>query len=208
MIEQKKNFYIDGQWVKPSKSNDFEVIDPSTEEICAIISLGSESDTNLAVNAAKKSFLTWWDTSKEKKLELLNNLLSIYQKRSSDMAKAISLERGRIFSELSELSALKTCIPPTLSNGKIVIAITIIPIPPSHCNRALQIKIPFEDRSTSIKIVDPVVVIPDIVSKYASVKFKLRVENIKGSDPNKDINNQAKVVIKKACCIFNFLFFV
>ncbi len=94
MIEQKKNFYIDGQWVKPSKSNDFEVIDPSTEEICAIISLGSESDTNDAVNAAKKSFFAWWDTSKEKKLELLNNLLQIYQKRSLDMAKAISLEMG------------------------------------------------------------------------------------------------------------------
>ena len=94
MIEQKKNFYIDGQWVKPSKSNDFEVIDPSTEEICAIISLGSESDTNHAVKAAKNSFLAWWDTSKEKKLELLNNLLNIYQKRSLDMAQAISLEMG------------------------------------------------------------------------------------------------------------------
>ena len=94
MIEQKKNFYIDGQWVKPAKSNDFEVIDPSTEEVCAIISLGSESDTNLAVEAAKKSFSAWWNTSKEKKLELLNNLLNIYQKRSSDMAKAISLEMG------------------------------------------------------------------------------------------------------------------
>ena len=94
MIEQKKNFYIDGQWVKPAKSNDFEVIDPSTEEICAIISLGSESDTNVAVEAAKKSFAAWWNISKEKKLELLNNLLNIYQKRSSDMAKAISLEMG------------------------------------------------------------------------------------------------------------------
>tara|TARA_Y100001968_G_scaffold76209_1_gene67679 strand:- start:230 stop:1663 length:1434 start_codon:yes stop_codon:yes gene_type:complete len=94
MIEQKKNFYIDGQWVKPSKPNDFEVIDPSTEEICAIISLGSESDTNHAVKAAKNSFLAWWDTSKEKKLELLNNLLNIYQKRSLDMAQAISLEMG------------------------------------------------------------------------------------------------------------------
>jgi aldehyde dehydrogenase (NAD+) len=94
MIEQKKNFYIDGQWVTPSKSNDFEVIDPSTEEICAIISLGSESDTNHAVKAAKNSFLAWWDTSKEKKLELLNNLLNIYQKRSLDMAQAISLEMG------------------------------------------------------------------------------------------------------------------
>ena len=94
MIEQKKNFYINGQWIKPSKRNDFEVIDPSTEEICAIISLGSESDTNHAVKAAKNSFLAWWDTSKEKKLELLNNLLNIYQKRSLDMAQAISLEMG------------------------------------------------------------------------------------------------------------------
>lgn len=94
MIEEKKNFYIDGQWVQPSTPNDFEVIDPSTEEICAIISLGSESDTNLAVEAAKKSFSAWWNTSKEKKLELLNNLLNIYQKRSSNMAQAISLEMG------------------------------------------------------------------------------------------------------------------
>ena len=94
MIEEKKNFYIDGQWVQPSTPNDFEVIDPSTEEICAIISLGSESDTNLAVEAAKKSFSAWWNTSKEKKLELLNKLLNIYQKRSSDMAQAISLEMG------------------------------------------------------------------------------------------------------------------
>ena len=94
MIEEKKNFYIDGQWVQPSTPNDFEVIDPSTEEVCAIISLGSESDTNLAVEAAKKSFSAWWNTSKEKKLELLKNLLNIYQKRSSDMAQAISLEMG------------------------------------------------------------------------------------------------------------------
>ena len=94
MIEEKKNFYIDGQWVQPSTPNDFEVIDPSTEEVCAIISLGSESDTNLAVEAAKKSFSAWWNTSKEKKLELLNNLLNIYQKRSSNMAQAISLEMG------------------------------------------------------------------------------------------------------------------
>ena len=94
MIEEKKNFYIDGQWVQPSTPNDFEVIDPSTEEVCAIISIGSESDTNLAVEAAKKSFSAWWNISKEKKLELLNNLLNIYQKRSSDMAQAISLEMG------------------------------------------------------------------------------------------------------------------
>ena len=54
MIEEKRDFYINGQWVKPSQINDLEVIDPSTEEDCAIISLGSEKDTDDAVKAAKK----------------------------------------------------------------------------------------------------------------------------------------------------------
>ena len=94
MIEQKKEFYINGEWVKPSQPNDLDVIDPSNEEVCAIISLGSEKDTNLAVDAAKNSLISWWNTPKEKKLELLNNLLKIYIKRSNEMAKAISKEMG------------------------------------------------------------------------------------------------------------------
>ena len=36
----KKNFYINGQWVSPKQPNDYKVIDPSTEEECAVISLG------------------------------------------------------------------------------------------------------------------------------------------------------------------------
>ena len=58
MIEQKKEFYINGEWVKPSQPNDLDVIDPSNEEVCAIISLGSEKDTNLAVDAAKNSLIS------------------------------------------------------------------------------------------------------------------------------------------------------
>ena len=49
MIE-KKNFYINGKWTPPSKPNNFEVIDPSTEEPFAIISLGSIEDTDKAIS--------------------------------------------------------------------------------------------------------------------------------------------------------------
>ena len=52
MIE-KKNFYINGKWVSPSKPNNFEVIDPSTEEPVAIISIGSELDADDALKAAQ-----------------------------------------------------------------------------------------------------------------------------------------------------------
>ena len=48
----KKNFYINGEWVSPKKSNDFKVIDPSTEEECAVISLAGVDDVNDAVSAA------------------------------------------------------------------------------------------------------------------------------------------------------------
>ena len=36
MIDKRK-FYINGAWVDPHKKNDFEVINPSNEEVCAII---------------------------------------------------------------------------------------------------------------------------------------------------------------------------
>ena len=55
----KKKFYINGEWVSPKKSNDLIVIDPSTEEECAVISLGGAEDVNAAVNAATKAFETW-----------------------------------------------------------------------------------------------------------------------------------------------------
>ena len=73
----KKNFYINGKWVKPLKSNDFEVINPSNEEPFAVISLGSKEDTDAAVNAAKNAFVNWKETSKEERISFLEKLLKI-----------------------------------------------------------------------------------------------------------------------------------
>ena len=55
----KRKFYIDGQWVDPIAANDLEVIDPSTEEAVAVISLGDQADTDAAVAAAKRAFPAW-----------------------------------------------------------------------------------------------------------------------------------------------------
>ena len=90
----KRNFYINGKWVAPSKPNDFEVINPSNEEPFAIISLGDEADTNSAVKAAKESFSSWKKTSKEERINLLEKLLKVYKKRFDEMAEAQSMEMG------------------------------------------------------------------------------------------------------------------
>ena len=93
MIDKKK-FYINGEWVEPQKPNDHKVIDPSNEEPYVTISLGDIEDTNKAVTAAKNSFNTWKNSSKEERLSLLEKLLKIYISRSDEMTKAISIELG------------------------------------------------------------------------------------------------------------------
>ena len=93
MIE-KKQFYINGKWVDPINKNELEVIDPSNEEVCALISLGDSEDTNLAVESAKKAFPMWSSTSKEERIKLLENLYEIYKSRWNKMAESISLEMG------------------------------------------------------------------------------------------------------------------
>ena len=93
-MRDKKKFYINGQWVSPIIHNNFDVVDPSTEDVCAIISLGSSADTNLAVKCAKQSFETWKESSKEERIKLLEKLLEIYNSRWDDMTNAISIELG------------------------------------------------------------------------------------------------------------------
>ena len=90
----KRNFYINGQWVAPSKANDFEVINPSNEEPFATISLGYKEDTDGAVKAAKNAFIKWKETSKEERVSLLEKLLTIYKKRFNEMTEAITTEMG------------------------------------------------------------------------------------------------------------------
>ena len=91
---QKREFYIDGGWVSPAQANDFEVIDPSNEEPCAVITLGGETDTNAAVAAAKRAFWDWSATSKHERVALVEKILAAYQARIGEMAEAISLEMG------------------------------------------------------------------------------------------------------------------
>jgi len=90
----RKNFYINGKWVAPKNQKDIEVINPSTEKSCAVISLGGKDDVNAAVTAAKNAFESWAFTPKNKRVELLEMLYVVYKKRWAEIADAITLEMG------------------------------------------------------------------------------------------------------------------
>jgi len=93
-MENKKNFYIDGKWVSPKSKHEIKVIDPATEENCAVISLGNKDDVNDAVSAAKKAYSSWAFSSKDERIKLLEKLYENYKKRWADIAEAITIEMG------------------------------------------------------------------------------------------------------------------
>ena len=93
-MEQKTNFYINGQWVAPAAPKTMGVINPATEEAFAQISLGSKADVDAAVAAARAAFETYSETPVEYRIELLEKLAEVYGNRSDEMAKAISSEMG------------------------------------------------------------------------------------------------------------------
>ncbi len=91
---EKRQFYINGAWVDPATPNDYAVIDPSTEEQCAVISLGDQADTDAAVNAARAAFDGWSQTPHSERMALLRKFAEIYETRKGEMAEAISMEMG------------------------------------------------------------------------------------------------------------------
>ena len=90
----RRQFYINGKWVNPAKENDFEIINPATEEAFAVISLGGQEDTDAAVAAARTAFGSWQHSLKSDRIALLKSIQIEYAKREEDIAQATTMEMG------------------------------------------------------------------------------------------------------------------
>jgi aldehyde dehydrogenase (NAD+) len=93
-MQHSTEFYINGAWTPPATPRPFDVIDPSTEEVCARISLGDQADTDAAVAAAKAAFEGWSQTTPAERIAYVEKLLTAYEARAEDLARAISMEMG------------------------------------------------------------------------------------------------------------------
>ncbi len=87
-------FYIDGQWVDPIEFKTVNPINPATEEPSGTIALGGVADVDRAAKAARKAFASWSRTTREERVAVLERILAEYQKRSADLASAVTEEMG------------------------------------------------------------------------------------------------------------------
>ena len=93
-MENCLKFYIDGAWVEPTDPQPFDVINPANEQVIGQIMMGNETDVNNAVAAAKKAFETFSQTSVQERLDLLDAIIGVYQKRIGEVAETITAEMG------------------------------------------------------------------------------------------------------------------
>ncbi len=110
----RREFYINGGWTQPATPRDCAVIDPSTEESCAVISLGSQADTDAAVAAAKAAFPLWAATPHAERRAAVVRILEQYNARVQDLAEAISMEMGAPID--MALTSQAPCLPWHLNN--------------------------------------------------------------------------------------------
>ncbi|MCH9666361.1 MAG: aldehyde dehydrogenase family protein [Actinomycetia bacterium] len=87
-------FYIDGQWVDPVEPKSLDVENPTTEQVCGRIAIGSAADVDKAVEAARKAFTAWSQSTRAERLEVLGAIGAEYQRRAADLAEAVTEEMG------------------------------------------------------------------------------------------------------------------
>ena len=89
-----RNFYINGQWVTAENRDTLDVINPATEQVAGQISMGTAADVDAAVKAAQAAFVSFSQTTKQQRLDLLKAIAAEYKKKSSEIALAITEEMG------------------------------------------------------------------------------------------------------------------
>jgi aldehyde dehydrogenase (NAD+) len=93
-MNHNTSFYIEGEWVAPAVPKLMDVINPATEEVAGQISLGSITDVDRAVAAARRAFPAYSATSKDERLALLQRIIDGYEARIGELAAAMTAEMG------------------------------------------------------------------------------------------------------------------
>ncbi|MBU3068448.1 aldehyde dehydrogenase family protein [Aestuariicella sp. G3-2] len=86
--------YLEGQWLNASSNQTLTVINPATEALAAEVPLANAEDVDRAVNAARKAFAQWSQTSAAERKRLLLAIADGMEARKQDLTAAISVTMG------------------------------------------------------------------------------------------------------------------
>lgn len=103
-MKNSRRFYINGAWVEPAVSRTVAIMNPSTEELVAEVAMGSAIDVDRAVAAARAAFPAFSTTSKAQRIQWLERIADIYDRKRFELAKLIACEMGAPLSAVVQSS--------------------------------------------------------------------------------------------------------
>ena len=88
--------YINGEFVESKSGNTFEVFNPATEEVIAVVTKGTAEDARAAIDYAEQAQLAWEKLPAIERAGYLRKIASGIRERSEEIARTISAEMGKV----------------------------------------------------------------------------------------------------------------
>ncbi len=91
--------YIAGAQVAGTTGRTQDVYNPATGEVTGKVALADAGEVGKAVAAAQAAFPAWSNMPPIRRARLMNNFLGLLNKHKDALAKAITLEHGKVFTD-------------------------------------------------------------------------------------------------------------
>jgi 1-pyrroline dehydrogenase len=94
-VVKRREMFIGGEWVEGSGSESQDIINPSNGDVIAAVPKGTEKDVDRAVQAARKAYAEWFDTTPRERSEMLLKLAEAIQGDAEHLADLESSNVGK-----------------------------------------------------------------------------------------------------------------
>lgn len=91
--------YVNGEWIDADSGNTFEVTNPSTGEVLAVIPALSRTETARAIDGAKEAQKEWAALPAKARTTIMRKLNDLMIENSQDLGKILTAEMGKPLAE-------------------------------------------------------------------------------------------------------------
>jgi aldehyde dehydrogenase (NAD+) len=94
MGSNRRNLYINGEWVDASGGAEFPVYNPSTGEVWSNVADGSRADARAAIAAAQAAFPAWSGMSHSARARIVHRIGDVLESRQKEYIEVLTAEGG------------------------------------------------------------------------------------------------------------------
>ena len=103
-LQKQYELFINGAWVKPEKGGYFETVNPSTEQVIALIAEATQEDVDKAVNAARNAYENVWGKMPAKeRAKYIFRIARLIQERAREFAVIETMDGGKSIRESRDI---------------------------------------------------------------------------------------------------------